>query len=128
MGWYVTCLYCKSVEKYRHPNCDCREKNQKKILDKLIGATVVDCFIKNVDGVPQLYTQYTLRKSTEMKTQSPYCTSIVLENCDGEQTIHETMIEISLDVFEAIKDGKYDVSTPPTVSPSTSPLKTIAPS
>ncbi len=47
MGWYVTCSDCKQVEKYKHPNCDCRFNNYNKLLIEIKDQNVIQKFNYN---------------------------------------------------------------------------------
>ena len=95
MGWYVTCSTCGASEKYSHPACGCLEKKRVALTKKLIGATVVDCFVDGDMGYEFLNTRYSV--GDDEKKQ--FATVTVIFNHSGENAIQETFYEITIEEF-----------------------------
>ncbi len=100
MGWYVTCGTCGKCEKYSHPACGCLEKKRKLILEKLIGATIVDYFIANEMYYVIMYTHYSKVINEE---KNDIYVATVIENQSGENKCAETVREIDKEDYYTSK-------------------------
>jgi hypothetical protein len=58
-----TCQHCGLTEKYRHPNCLCRQNQFNLLSNKLVGAVVLELFINQVYDVINYCTKYNLNNN-----------------------------------------------------------------
>lgn len=103
MGWYITCKFCNASEKYRHPNCGCIKKQQKILLKKIVGATVVENYSYSMN----VLIEFILTKYYKFIDGAPviFYVRVCTRNSDGEYKIHDTFCEITEKSFEDCKVG-----------------------
>lgn len=80
MGRYYTCEYC-SEEGKGYYNCDCHEKKDKEIAEKLVGCTIVKSEIEWWCG------ECFLKQKMQDKEGNTFSTRIFLSNEPGSKIL-----------------------------------------
>lgn len=96
MGYYVICGVCGCSDKNKYPDCDCRQKEWKRITEMIIGSQVIDMYIDhNILGI-SIYTHYR-REGYDFYIES-------VHDDDGDHySSHQLLLEISKENYEEMK-------------------------
>lgn len=97
MGFYVTCRYCGATTKYQY-ECDCNEKNAKRISASLVGMRVVDSVLLIDQCGSYLIQKY------ESDGGKQVCVQITINDCGDEEGSHSLINEIDARTFQRYKD------------------------
>src|SRR5580658_6445796 len=103
MNWYITCKYCYKSEKYRHPSCGCIEKQQKILIKKIVGATVLESYHYCMN----ILTEFILTKYYKFIDGTPviFYVRVCTKNSLEEYRIYDTFCEVAERYFEDCKVG-----------------------